>query len=265
MAKAPGVVALLTDFGLRDHYVGVMKGVILSVNPDARIIDISHEVPSQGILEGYFLLSNTYRYFPRGTVFVAVVDPGVGTDRAIVALQTDRYTFLAPDNGLLGFLQKESRIRRSVRVTQSRYFLEPVSNTFHGRDIFAPVAGHLSKGLALAKLGPKAGRLEQISAPVPRVPREGVILGQVVSIDRFGNIVTNIGTGDLSEAGTVEVKVGKHRIERISQSYAEAKKGTLLAIAGSAGTLEISVNKGNASALTGARVGDSIRVRHSTS
>ncbi|HLF94361.1 MAG TPA: SAM-dependent chlorinase/fluorinase [Planctomycetota bacterium] len=263
MVAPAGVVALLTDFGLKDHYVGVMKGAILSVNVHARIIDISHGVGSQDILEAYFLLSNTYRYFPQGTVFVAVVDPGVGSDRAIVAVEADRYTFLAPDNGLLGFLEKDDRIRRIVQVKDERYFLKPVSNTFHGRDIFAPVAGHLSQGIDLLQLGPEIPRIQKIVAPAPKVTQEGVIVGEIVSIDRFGNLVSNIPGERLAAADAVEVKVGKSVIRRLSTSYASAKKGELLAIVGSTGNLEISVARGDARKKTGAKVGDGVRVHHS--
>jgi len=262
MVSPSGIVALLTDFGLKDHYVGVMKGVVLGINPNARIIDVSHDVPSQAILEGYFLLSNTYRYFPAGTVFVAIVDPGVGSDRAIIGVETDRYFFLAPDNGLLGFLEKDGEVRRTVALTNRKYFLDPVSNTFHGRDIFAPVAGHLSSGVDLASLGPEVHRLVRITAPTPKLTREGVIVGEVVSIDRFGNLVTNIPGDRLSAADAVEVRVGKAVIREVVRSYAEAKKGQLLALVGSTGNLEISVNKGNARKKTGAKVGDVVKIRH---
>lgn len=263
MTAPAGVVALLTDFGLKDHYVGVMKGVILSVNPHARIIDISHDIDSQNILDAYFLLSNTYKYFPAGTVFVAVVDPGVGSDRAIVAVETDRFTFLAPDNGLLGFLDKEGRVRRIVQIKNDRYFLTPVSHTFHGRDIFAPVAGHLSQGVDCGQLGPEVDRIHKIAAPSPRITKEGSMVGEVVSIDRFGNLVTNIPGASLKSADDVQVKVGKAAIPRLSTSYASSKKGELLAIVGSTGNLEISVNKGDARKKTGAKVGDVVRVHHS--
>jgi len=263
MAETSGVIALLTDFGLKDHYVGVMKGVILRINPEARLVDISHDIPSHGVLDAYFLLSNTYRYFPDGTIFVTVVDPGVGTDREILALQTDRYTFLAPDNGVLGFLEKEGRIRRAVHVRNRKYALEPVSSTFHGRDIFAPAAAHLSRGVDLLRMGPEAERMQKIAAPAPRVTREGVITGEVVSIDRFGNLVTNIPGEPLASADTLEIRVGDVTIDRLSRSYAEGKKGRAIALVGSTGNLEISVNRGQARKKTGAKVGDAVRVRHS--
>jgi S-adenosylmethionine hydrolase len=264
MTAPAGVVALLTDFGLKDHYVGVMKGVILSVNPQARLIDISHDVSSQDILEAYFLLSNTYRYFPAGTIFVAVVDPDVGSDREILAVETGKYSFLAPDNGLLGFLEKDDSVQRVVQVRNDKYFLKPVSNTFHGRDIFAPVAGHLSLGVELSGLGPEAAGIRKIDAPTAKVTKEGRIVGEVVSIDHFGNLVTNIpGDHRLSQADSFELKIGKTSIRKLSASYASAKEGEILAIVGSTGNLEVSVNKGNAQKKTGAKVGDVVRVLHS--
>jgi S-adenosylmethionine hydrolase len=153
------VVALLTDYGLQDAYAGTMKGAILSENPAARIVDLTHDLPPQDVREGSRVLAAALPYFPDGTVFVAVVDPGVGTDRAILGVETDRHILLAPDNGLLGFLlapsgvEGDDRIRRRVRIAESRYFLKPLSQTFHGRDIFAPVAGRLSRGADLGRFG----------------------------------------------------------------------------------------------------------------
>lgn len=262
MAKTSGIIALLTDFGLKDPYVGVMKGVILRINPEARIIDLSHDIPPQGILDAYFLLSNSYPYFPDGTLFLTVVDPGVGSDRRILAVETDAYTFVAPDNGVLGFLKKEGKIRRAVAVQNPRYALAPVSHTFHGRDIFAPAAAHLSRGLDLAKLGPATDHIHRIAPPAPRINREGVLTGEVVSIDRFGNLVTNIPGEPIASADSVEIRIGKTVIDRLARSYAEGRKGKLFAIVGSTGNLEVSVNKGNAAEKTGAEVGDAVRVRH---
>lgn len=263
MAPTSDLIALLTDFGLKDHYVGVMKGVILGINPRARLVDLSHEVPSHGVLDAYFLLSNSFRYFPQGTIFVAVVDPGVGSEREILAVQTDRHTFLAPDNGLLGFLEKEETIRRAVCVRNRKYALNPVSSTFQGRDVFAPAAAHLSLGLDLGELGPEAESMRKLAPPVPRVTREGVIVGEVVAVDRFGNLVTNIPAKPLASADTVEIRIGRVTIDRLSRSYAEGQKGRPIAVAGSTGNVEISINRGDARGKLGARVGTPVRVRHS--
>src|SRR5262249_19353343 len=193
MAKLAGIVALLTDYGLQDPYAGVMKGALLSVNPQARIVDLTHDIPPQDVREGSRVLAAARGYFPDGTVFVAVVDPGVGSDRAIVGVETDRQVFLAPDNGLLSFL--EDSIVRMVRITEAKYFLKPVSKTFHGRDIFAPVAGHLTRGVDLARFGPPLKQLTPLEASLPRRTPDGGIQGEVVTIDRFGNLITNIPAG----------------------------------------------------------------------
>lgn len=256
-------LALLTDFGLKDPYVGIVKGVILGINPDARIIDITHDVPSQSVLDAYLILSHAWSHFPDGTVFVAVVDPEVGTDRKILLAQTDRHLFLAPDNGLLGFVEKQGLLRRLLHVRNPRYFLDPVSDTFHGRDIFAPVAAHLSKGLDPGKLGPEVRSLRRLSPPEPHVTREGVIVGEILSIDHFGNLVTNIPGNRLRAARSVSIRIGRKTIPRLSRSYAEGRKGELVAVVGSTGHVEISVNLGDARRRTGARVGDIIRARHS--
>ncbi len=239
-----------------------MKGVILSVDPAARLVDLSHEVPPQGVLEARFLLSNAFRFFPRATIFVAVVDPGVGTDRAVVAVETDRHVFLAPDNGLLGFLEDEGAVRRAFRITNRAYFLEPVSSTFHGRDIFAPAAGHLSRGVELARLGEETAALARIEAPAPRVAAGGAILGRVAAIDRFGNLITDVPAAGIEPGGRIEIRVGKTVVRRLARTYAEgANNGKPFAIVGSTGTLEISVNRGSAREAIGAEVGDPVRVR----
>jgi len=261
--KTPGhVVALLTDFGLRDHYAGVMKGAILSVDPEARIVDISHDVTPQDVTSAYFLLQNCFSYFPRGTLFVAVVDPGVGTDRAILAVETARHLFLAPDNGLLSFLQASERIVRIHHVRNRRLMLPQVSSTFHGRDIFAPVAGHLSKGLPVAKVGPAVKAMRTLRTAAPRVERTGVLVGEVVTIDRFGNLVTNIPVDKVRDAGKVEIRVGSRTIQELSETYAKKPKGSLVAVPGSGGTLEIAVTRGSAAKTVGAGVGDIVRVSH---
>src|SRR5882672_1217397 len=260
MAKASGIVALLTDYGLQDSYVGILKGALLSVNPAARLVDITHEIPPQDVREGSRVLSAARAYFPVGTVFVAVVDPGVGTDRAILGVEMDRHFFLAPDNGLLGFLDRTGRIRRIVRVTETRYFLKPVSRTFHGRDIFAPVAAHLAKGLDLSKLGPGIGRMTTAETVAPRKSAGGGIEGEVVSIDRFGNLITNIPGELLPASDGVRITVGRRVVRALSRSYADAKKGALLALVGSTGHLEISVNQGSARKAARIQRGDRVLV-----
>ena len=261
MLDVTSPIALLTDFGTRDHYVGVMKGVILSINRHAQIVDISHEVDSQDVTTAYFLLKNCYRYFPTGTIFVTVVDPEVGTERPIVAVQTPDYLFLAPDNGSLSFLAQE-KIERMVHVTNRKLMLEPVSNTFHGRDIFAPCAAHLSLGLDLAKFGPPTSTLTRFDCREPEISSEGVILGEVITIDKFGNLVTNISGDRVSDFKHIEVKLGRTVVQDLSRTYADKKKGSVVALIGSGGELEISVAQGNAAKKLKAKVGDVVRVRH---
>ena len=260
MPRSSGIVALLTDYGLRDPYVGVMKGALLSVNPAARIVDLTHDIPPQDVREAGRVLSASRSFVPAGTLFVAVVDPGVGTSRAILGVETDRHTFLAPDNGLLSFLDRDGRIRRIVSVTESRYFLKPLSRTFHGRDIFAPIAGQLSKGLDLGRLGPSVGRMTTSEAPSLRKTAAGAVQGEVVSIDRFGNLITNIPGDLLTDARDVRITVGRRVVRALSRSYADAKKGELLALVGSTGHLEISVNQGSASRAARIRRGDRVLV-----
>ncbi|HVE40083.1 MAG TPA: SAM-dependent chlorinase/fluorinase [Planctomycetota bacterium] len=261
MTKASGIIALLSDYGLQDAYVGVMKGALLSVNPEARIVDLTHEIPPQDVREGARVLAAARGYFPDGTIFVAVVDPGVGTERALVGVETDRQLFLAPDNGLLGFLGDS--VQRRVRISQSKYFLKPLSNTFHGRDILAPLAGHLSRGIDLAEFGPALERLNSLDASEPRRGADGGVQGEVVAIDRFGNLITNIPTGMLPEGPDVRITVGRKVLRKLSRSYADVPKGGVLALVGSTGHLEIAVNQGSASKAARIRRGDRVLVTRS--
>jgi len=261
MTKPSGIIALLTDYGLQDSYVGVMKGALLSVNPEARIVDLSHEIPPQDIREGARVLAAARGYFPDGTIFVAVVDPGVGSERDIVGVETDRQVFLAPDNGLLGFLGDS--VHRSVRITESEYFLKPLSRTFHGRDIFAPVAGRLSRGADLSLFGPPLKQLSTLNLAEPSRSSDGGVQGEVVAIDRFGNLITNIPAGMLPDAPDLRISVGRKVLRKLSRSYADAPKGDLLALVGSTGHLEISVNQGDASKAARIRRGDRVLVTRS--
>lgn len=247
-------VSLITDFGLSDEYAGVMKGAILSVDPNADIIDITHQVDPQDVLQAAGLIQTAYRYFPKGTVHVVVVDPGVGTGRDILAGEGSGHRFLAPDNGILSPLRKNGEIETIHRVENGDFFRHPVSCTFHGRDIFAPVAGHLSAGVSLEALGPAIDPEEMtgLELPFPTHSPSGDLLGTVVSIDHFGNLVTNIESEDLEKwmaaAGpeNIIIQVGENRIQGMSPSYESAGFEKPLAIIGSRGYLEVAVNRGNA-------------------
>lgn len=252
MRHAP-VVVLLTDFGFRDPYVGVMKGVILSICPAARVVDLCHEIPPQDIATGSRALMANYRYFPENSIFVAIVDPGVGSEREAVALRADDRLFLGPDNGLLGALDVE----RAVRIRNKAVMLSPVSRTFHGRDVFAPAAAHLARGVKLDYLGPPLETLRDLDLPQPRVTKAGLV-GEVVWIDRFGNLVTNIPCERFKEGAAV--RLGRRWIGKVMPTYASVKSGELTALVGSSGTLEIAVRDGDAHDATGASIGAPVLV-----
>ena len=190
--RQPRVITLLTDFGNQDAYVGIMKGVIAGINPFANIVDICHSISPQDIFSGAYLLYTSYKYFPRKTIHVVVVDPGVGSRRNIICVETKNYFFLAPDNGILSFIVQEERLKSIIRVTNSKYFLPSLSSTFHGRDVFAPVAAHLSLGVRSQKMGIKINQLKQLDMPKPVHKKTGQVEGQIIYIDRFGNLITNI-------------------------------------------------------------------------
>ncbi len=263
----PCCVSLLTDFGLEDEYVGVMKAVILGLASSARIVDLCHQIPPQDVRAAALLLDGAYRFFPPGTVHVCVVDPGVGGQRRIVCLQAAGFLFLAPDNGLLTpILARHHGQASAWSVENPAYFLRQVSATFHGRDIFAPVAAHLCQGLDPARLGPRIspGGLVRLHLPRPRLAGD-CITGQVVHVDRFGNLATNISADLLApwlnEGATVSVHLGRTTINGIVASYQEAAAGQPLAIIASRGTLEIAVREGSAAERLQAGAGTEVRVR----
>ena len=271
-ASCPAVITLTTDFGTRDPYVGVMKGVILGINPAASIVDISHQVEPQAIAQGAFIVGTSHRFFPKGTIHVVVVDPGVGTSRKALLLVTPTASFLAPDNGVLTDVVREGYSEEHLAIydmeelppgyeayelTNHGLWLEPVSHTFHGRDIFAPVAAYLSLGLPPAEVGPPVSRVALLSHRA--LAWDGPILeGRVVQVDHFGNLITDIPEHLLGTGKGFSIEVAGRRIQGLSLSYAEAE--SLLAVVGSHGTLEVSVRNGSAAKTLGAGVGDTVRV-----
>ncbi len=267
--NAMSIISLITDFGTEDEYAGIMKGVIYTVNPSARIVDITHNLEPQGIIQAAYVIASSYHYFPPGTVHIIVVDPGVGSNRAIIALEKNDHVFLAPDNGVLTLILKDDHIGAVIRVENSDFFLNPVSRTFHGRDIFAPVGAHISKGLNIKKLGPPLSRdkIKQIDIPVPKILSKYAVMGNIISIDRFGNLITNISLHDIenilktSSANKIEIIAGKTRISGLSMNYASVRPQQQLAVIGSRGYLEIAVNRGNAKYILGAQKGESVKVR----
>lgn len=256
------IITLTTDFGLKDPYVGAMKGAILSVNPRAVIVDISHMVEPGNILEGAFVLSGACGLFPDGTIHVAVVDPGVGGERKPVAVEAGRHLFVGPDNGLLSLVAREAGFRGAVELKDGSYFRREVSSTFHGRDIFGPVAAHLSLGARTGSLGPALERISALEMPRPVVAEDG-IRGEVIYVDSFGNLITNIRSEDLSAfiAPSVEVVIKDTGLKGLKRTYSTAEKGRPLALMGSSGLLEIAVNSGSAAKGLSAGIGEAVLVR----
>lgn len=264
-----GIITLTTDFGLKDHFVGVMKGVILRINPHARIVDLSHEVEPQNILEGAYIVKSSYRFFPKDAIHVCVVDPGVGTGRRPIIIKTGYGIFVGPDNGVFSYILHDllpenafesgrARLSGEVRafVIRPELMLGKISRTFHGRDVFAPCAGYLSLGKKPEEVGEEVGELVAFPPQKPKI--EGrVIRGRIIHIDKFGNLITNIPE-ELLE-GEVEIEVKGRVIRGISSSYEEGEG--LLGIMGSDFTLEIALRRGSARDLLGARTGDEVIVR----
>ena len=250
------VITLTTDFGLADHFVGTMKGVILSIHPAARIVDLSHQVGAYGIAEAGFIVAQAYRYFPPKTVHVVVVDPGVGTARRPILVETAGQFFIGPDNGVFSMIY-ESEKHRVRAITAEKYFLKPVSQTFHGRDIFAPVAAHLAKGVPPARMGRRIDDyLRPISGKPLHTARRGWS-GQVLKIDRFGNLITSFHIAEFPqlEERPFEMQVGFHKIRRVARSYAEGEPGEPFLIVGSSGYFEVSANQASAAKLLGCGLG----------
>ena len=255
-----GIITLTTDFGTSDLYVGVMKGVILNINPQAQIVDITHAIPPQNVYAATFQIDSAYRYFPRGAIHVIVVDAGVGSSRRAIVCQTETAFFVCPDNGILTSILDRERLIQAVAVENPVYCLPQISNTFHGRDIFAPVAAHLLRGVPMGDLGRTITDLVRIPIPKPQVT-EASIIGHVIWIDHFGNLITNISHNILESMEAREgfvIQVGTVEIDRINRSYAESEIGECLAIIGSLGRLEISVNQGDAARRLELRRGDPI-------
>ncbi len=257
------IITLTTDFGTRDGFVGVMKGVILSINPQAVIVDITHDIAPQNIEQGAFLFANAARYFPANAIHVVVVDPGVGSARRAIAMQIGETFFVAPDNGVLTYATRNTQHDiRVVHLTNSKYWLPRVSATFHGRDIFAPVAAHLSLGVPLDALGEPMDDWVKLSACANAARLGEEVVGRVVHIDRFGNAITNIGEELLAgmDRARVVVRVGAHALRGIKATYASAAPGEAVALISSSWHVEIAVRDGNAAQKLGLQIGDEIVV-----
>ena len=261
--KSRGIVTLITDFGAKGEYSGAMKGAILGVNPCCQIIDITHEIEPQNIRQASWVLEASYSYYPPGTIHVVVVDPGVGTARRAIVLRKEGYIFVGPDNGVFTrVLGKGGRIS-AYEITRRRFFLTPLSDTFHGRDIFAPVAGHLSMGLEPRLLGLKARELAAVEWPVPCLSR-GTLTGVILWADSFGNLITNVSRKEHGlelERRRVLIRGRGWHIDQIHRTYGESRPGQPLALFGSGGFLELSVNRGNALKTLGLNPGDPLIIK----
>jgi S-adenosylmethionine hydrolase len=268
MKRTP-IITLLTDFGLRDEYVGVMKGVILSINPRVRLVDISHSIERHDIRQAAMVLNASFRSFPKGSIHVVVVDPGVGGARKIICLKKEGHFFIAPDNGVLTMVMQDKKVQKICAVTKRKYFLKPVSDTFHGRDVFAPVAAHLSKGLDMLNLGKALGLkdLTRLDIPLPCVSDKHELIGAIVAIDRFGNLVTNISAQTLkkfqADKGSqhVEVRLGRFKVKGVAKSYDSVRTGAPIAIIGSRNLLEIALNQGDAREHFKTRIDQTVTVK----
>ena len=246
--KPSGIITLTTDFGLRDPYVGIMKGVILSINPAARPVDITHHIRAGSIFQASNIIQEAYSFFPEGTIHVAVVDPGVGSLRRLLLVETDAYLFVGPDNGIFWPVITSPGSRKTIEITRKEYFLPHITHTFHGRDIFAPVAAHLSLGVPPAEMGRPLNDPVPLPVPKPRQSRES-LSGQVIRVDHFGNLITNIRRQDLDRFAGQDpfvIHVGDLRVTGIRKTYADVRAGEPLAMIGSSGLMEIAVNLGRA-------------------
>ncbi len=272
------IIALLTDFGMADGYVAVMKGVILGIAPAAHIVDITHEIEPQNVRQAAYVLLTTYAYFPAHTVFVAVIDPGVGTARRALAVEAAHGRFVGPDNGLLSYVLKQNPPAAMVEIANLAFTLPARSNTFHGRDIFAPAAAHLANGVPIGALGPAIADMCSMPQPQLEVMPDG-LRGEVIHIDRFGNVVTSVGSLAWQNGGallltprfgpprssvqvpaTAIVSVGETAVRGIQPSYGYAAPGVALALVNSAGQLEIAVNQRSAARTLGVAVGDPVTI-----
>jgi S-adenosyl-L-methionine hydrolase (adenosine-forming) len=257
------IITLTTDFGSNDHFVGAMKGVILDIVPEAQIVDICHSVQAFDVLDGALTISQAYSYFPNRTVHVVVVDPGVGTARRPIIASSDKYHFVAPDNGVLSLVYAREERLHVRHITSQHYFLQPVSNTFHGRDIFSPVAAYLAKEVDALKFGDEVEDYVRFNAPKPKAMDQSRLRGVVLKVDRFGNLITNLTPQDApmlfgDGAKPFKIVLGNREITEIHNAYSEGSPGEVFCILGSMGFLEIAANRGSAAQLTGAGKGTDV-------
>ncbi|MFC1490769.1 S-adenosyl-l-methionine hydroxide adenosyltransferase family protein [Candidatus Latescibacterota bacterium] len=263
IVKASKIITYTTDFGSSDPYAGIMKGIVLSINPKACQVDITHNIPSHDIVHASFILANAYSHFPKGTIHTAIVDPGVGGERKNIAVLTDSYFFVGPDNGIFSNVLSNETIREIREIKNLPFIMETVSSTFHGRDVFAPCAGFISAGKNFSDIGPLLERVKYLD--FPKIKKENSSLtGEVVFIDSFGNLITNISQKTLdSFAGdkSFEIYFAAERFTKLSTHYSEIPSGKALALFGSTEHLEISMNGGSAASYFMTPIGTKITIQ----
>jgi S-adenosyl-L-methionine hydrolase (adenosine-forming) len=252
------IITLLTDFGLKDHFVAAMKGVLLKLNPALTLADISHLIPPQDIYAGAFTLSQACFYYPAGTIHLAVVDPGVGSTRKALAVAAGGHFFVAPDNGILTHVLESQADGIAYEITADHYFNKPVSTTFHGRDVFAPIAAWISRGIPLHQLGPVLPNPVKLQIPALKYVRDSLIQGIILAVDHFGNLITNLKPSNVPRA--FKMMAGQKEITTMHQTYAEGALGEIFIVPGSTGYLEIAVKDGSAAAQLNLKAGFPIGV-----
>lgn len=253
------IITLTTDFGTKDGYVGAVKGVIKRINPEAEVADVTHEIEHFDILGAAFTLNSFYRYFPRGSIHLAVVDPGVGGQRQPLLIRSEDFCFVGPDNGIFSFIFDNEKITDMIVLSNPDYFLAEPSDTFHARDLFAPVAAYVSLGVEVNQFGPAAKECFKLVTPEPIVSKRK-LRGEIIHIDGFGNLVTNIAADSLGSRKITAITVGRRRLSRIARSYSQIKEGEVGALIGSSGLLEIAVNQGSAQKVLRSRIGSAVTV-----
>lgn len=256
------IITLTTDFGFDNWFVGTMKGVIKSINPDAEVVDITHGVRPHNISEAAFILRNSCSYFPPGTIHTVVVDPGVGSKRRPIIIKTRRYYFVGPDNGVLSYAIDSEEVEAIVKIENQQYLLAPMSETFHGRDVFAPVSAYLSVGVEPQEFGSHLKEVMRLTPSVPRKISDREIVGHILCVDTFGNLITDVTARlveelfSLSKARRLRILIRDREIAKLCRTYSEGKENELIALIGSSGHLEISVNRGRAADLLGIGEGE---------
>jgi S-adenosylmethionine hydrolase len=265
LAATQRIVTLTTDFGTSDHFVGTIKGVILNINPSAQVVDICNSVNSYDLLDGAITISQAYNYYPPNTIHMVVVDPGVGTARRPILVNTGKHLFVAPDNGVLSLIYEREERCLVRHISAEHYFLQPVSNTFHGRDVFAAAAGYLSKGVEPQKMGDEITDYVRFAAPKPKPASDKLIKGVIIKVDKFGNLITNFTAHDvpllLAESPKpFKILIGKTEVTKLRTAYAQGTPGEVFAILGSMGYLEIATNRGSAARTVGADKGTEVGV-----